>query len=129
MVIAKYQATILSSGTSSIRITRCPYERVKWIATAQVCPSYFFLTVTSNILICSISPSGISFYTLLLLSSDATAVYAFGSNKRGQLGIQTNNHDRGKDMWCVLCPQKLNSLHGIVSVSANGDHSAALTGG
>lgn len=95
----------------------------------KLCPSCFFLTVTSYYLNVLGIPKWCQFLHSVIVIADATAVYAFGSNKRGQLGIQTNNHDSGKDMRCVLCPQKLNPLHGIVSVSANGDHSAALTGG
>lgn len=57
-------------------------------------------------------------------------VYAFGFNKRGQLGIQMKtNGSESKNKWCFSCPQRVDSLdmHGVVSVSANGDHSAALT--
>ncbi|KAG0590970.1 hypothetical protein KC19_1G139700 [Ceratodon purpureus] len=64
-------------------------------------------------------------------SPDASIVYAFGFNKRGQLGISTNSTSNGgNNKWRVLFPQKVDSLdmHGVTSVYANGDHSAALTG-
>lgn len=39
------------------------------------------------------------------------------------------NGSESKNKWCFSCPQRVDSLdmHGVVSVSANGDHSAALT--
>ena len=64
-------------------------------------------------------------------SADASIVYAFGFNKRGQLGIPTNtNSCGGNNKWRVSSPQTVDSLdmHGVTSVSADGDHSAVLTG-
>lgn len=64
-------------------------------------------------------------------SPDASIVYAFGFNKRGQLGIPMNStNSEGNNKWRVSSPQTVDSLdmHGVTSVSANGDHSAALTG-
>lgn len=56
-------------------------------------------------------------------------MYAFGFNKRGQLGIGMGANGRNSK-WRVSSPQRVHSLdlHGVASISANGDHSAALTG-
>lgn len=53
-------------------------------------------------------------------------MYAFGFNKRGQLGIEMSSNNK----WRVSVPQRVHSLdmHEVASISANGDHSGALTG-
>lgn len=64
-------------------------------------------------------------------SPDASTVYAFGFNKRGQLGIPMDSNGNGSNSkWRVSFPQMVDSLamYGVASISANGDHSAALTG-
>lgn len=51
-------------------------------------------------------------------------VYGFGFAKRGQLGISTNT------IRSISLPQATNRLEdvNVVSIIANGDHSAALSG-
>lgn len=51
-------------------------------------------------------------------------VYGFGSGKRGQLGVSMDNNRS------ISVPQATVGLEGveIISIDANGDHSAALSG-
>ncbi len=65
--------------------------------------------------------------------SEETAVYAFGSNRRGQLGIEIPQQPQTqgtKNVACISKPQSITTLNSkkLVAISANGDHSAALTG-
>ncbi|CAK9214357.1 unnamed protein product [Sphagnum troendelagicum] len=73
-------------------------------------------------------------HTLALVQgpSEETAVYAFGSNRRGQLGIEIPQQPQTKGTKNVVCiskPQSITTLNSkkLVAISANGDHSAALT--
>jgi alpha-tubulin suppressor-like RCC1 family protein len=74
-------------------------------------------------------------HTLALVQgpSEETAVYAFGSNRRGQLGIEIPQQPQTKgtkNVACISKPQSITTLNSkkLVAISANGDHSAALTG-
>ncbi|KAL5826515.1 hypothetical protein ACOSQ3_018364 [Xanthoceras sorbifolium] len=60
---------------------------------------------------------------VLLKDSLGNQVYGFGSGKRGQLGISTER------IKSVSIPQVINGFEDveIVDISANGDHSAALS--
>ncbi|GMN41766.1 hypothetical protein TIFTF001_010991, partial [Ficus carica] len=65
-------------------------------------------------------------HSLVLSRGDSgDRVYAFGSGKRGQLGISTDK------ISTVNLPKVTCGLEGakIASIAANGDHSAALSGG
>jgi len=73
-------------------------------------------------------------HTLALVQgpSEETAVYAFGSNRRGQLGIEIPQQPQTKgtkNVACISKPQSITTLNSkkLVAISANGDHSAALT--
>ncbi|KAH8969192.1 hypothetical protein BDL97_02G021500 [Sphagnum fallax] len=73
-------------------------------------------------------------HTLALVQgpSEETAVYAFGSNRRGQLGIEIPQQPQTKgtkNIACISKPQSITTLNSkkLVAISANGDHSAALT--
>ncbi|CAM6042599.1 unnamed protein product [Sphagnum compactum] len=73
-------------------------------------------------------------HTLALVQgpSEETAVYAFGSNRRGQLGIeipQQPQTEGTKNVRCISKPQSITTLNSkkLVAISANGDHSATLT--
>lgn len=69
------------------------------------------------------------YYLIAKIKSDAgrsgDRVYAFGSGKRGQLGISEDKINK------VNLPEVTCGLEGtkIASIAANGDHSAALSGG
>ncbi|CAM6009460.1 unnamed protein product [Sphagnum balticum] len=70
-------------------------------------------------------------HTLALLQEE-TAVYAFGSNRRGQLGIKIPQQPQTKgtkNVACISKPQSITTLNSkqLVAIFANGDHSAALT--
>ncbi|CAK9870549.1 unnamed protein product [Sphagnum jensenii] len=73
-------------------------------------------------------------HTLALVQgpSEETALYAFGSNRRGQLGIEIPQQPQTKgtkNVACISKPQSITTLNSkkLVAISANGDHSAALT--
>ncbi|CAM6010965.1 unnamed protein product [Sphagnum balticum] len=73
-------------------------------------------------------------HTLALVQgpSEETTIYAFGSNMRGQLGIKILQQPQTKgtkNVACISKPQSITTLNSkqLVAISANGDHSAALT--
>ncbi|KAH7416310.1 hypothetical protein KP509_14G085200 [Ceratopteris richardii] len=73
-------------------------------------------------------------HTLALVESEeGTEVYAFGASRKGQLGIELSERERPDKGFlgnnCNVYPSLVGSLIGynIVSIHANGDHSAALT--
>ncbi|XP_038704339.1 ultraviolet-B receptor UVR8 isoform X2 [Tripterygium wilfordii] len=79
----------------------------------------FFVNMHVNEMACGMRHS-----LVLLKGSSGSEVYAFGSGKRGQLGLSNDK------IRTVSSPQITSGLEDleVVSISANGDHSAALSG-
>ncbi|XP_038704342.1 ultraviolet-B receptor UVR8 isoform X5 [Tripterygium wilfordii] len=78
----------------------------------------FFVNMHVNEMACGMRHS-----LVLLKGSSGSEVYAFGSGKRGQLGLSNDK------IRTVSSPQITSGLEDleVVSISANGDHSAALS--
>eukprot|EP00249_Psilotum_nudum_P015642 c25443_g1_i2 orf=363-1670(-) len=83
----------------------------------------------------SMAACGMRHTLALIKSGESSTVFAFGSSKRGQLGIELSGQKlglskRNMESARINLPQRITALDqcGIDFVHCNGDHSAAVSG-